>query len=408
MSELNRLSLSAVESALSGQATAFRMRMDYEPAGGKGDKIFPSTYEGGKYALEKRVLPNESGPVDCVLLDSVQSQANRMELALLQAWRKNAVPLPVITVDFNGTGLDKVLRITSLEAPHRIVDAIIRDSLIDDVPFRKSSLGKALDNTDSSNATFLFSSCPTALVFGAWDSTSSRGVMGFKFARAIASEIIGTHVIVGVKTSSRNDPAQIQKEAGPLYEAANGGWTLNPKEAKMDGKNPKKLGKDGKPSEVVHGNITPSISDGGVTVREIKQITVVSLPALRRLSFPLDGSISPEVDLKARVVLATLALCGATLAADQGCDLRSRCFLRPVDTPVWEILGSVKEEPKRFILTSEDAMALYKEAVSAAKAVGLPFNEEELVLKPAPQLVELVRRSQELASSTASKEEDGA
>ena len=54
--------------------------------------------------------------VDCVLLDSVQSQANRMELALLEAWRRKEIPLPVITVDFSGNHLENEMRITSLEA----------------------------------------------------------------------------------------------------------------------------------------------------------------------------------------------------------------------------------------------------------------------------------------------------
>jgi CRISPR-associated protein Csb1 len=39
----------------------------------------------GEYAIEQRVLPEFNGPVDCVLLDSVQSHANRCELALQQA-----------------------------------------------------------------------------------------------------------------------------------------------------------------------------------------------------------------------------------------------------------------------------------------------------------------------------------
>jgi CRISPR-associated protein Csb1 len=71
-------------------AAAFRCVTEYQPAGGAADKVFPPTYEGGKYAMEKRRLPGREGgaePVDCVLLDSVQSQANRMELALL--WRRS-------------------------------------------------------------------------------------------------------------------------------------------------------------------------------------------------------------------------------------------------------------------------------------------------------------------------------
>jgi len=407
MANSSELTLKDVQAAVSGRAAAFRSITEFEPAGGKGDKIFPPTYEGGKYAMEKRVLPKEPEPVDCVLLDSVQSQANRMELALLQSWRERLLPLPVITVNFDGSGLSKSLKITSLEAPHRIADALLRDSLLGNVQFRKSDLGKRLDAMDTSNATALFELCPTALIFGMWDSTGPKGGAGSKFARAMVSEIVGTRAVVGVKTSSRIDPAQILKEAGPLYETKDGEWTLDAKEAKKGKVAPKKVGKDGKPSEVMHGNVTPTITEGGVTVAKITQTTVISLPSFRRLSFPVNGIADAEVNQKARVLLASLALCAATLTEEQGCDLRSRCLLRPVTSPVWEIIDSPKEEPQRYNLSSKMAISIYKEAVSQAKGAGLPFMEEELVLKPMPQLVELVRKSQELAASSGATVEEG-
>ena len=407
MSNKLELTLKDVQAAVSGTAAAFRSITELEPAGGKGDKIFPPTYEGGKYATEKRVLPDEPEPVDCVLLDSVQSQANRMELALLQSWREGLLPLPVITVDFDGNGLSKSIKVTSLEAPHRVADALLRDSLLGDVQFRQSEVGKRLDNMNTNNATTLFELCPTALIFGVWDSTGLKGGAGPKFARAMVSEIVGTHAVVGVKTSSRIDPAQILKEAGPLYETKNGGWTLDKNEARKEKNAPKKFGKNGRPSEVMHGNITPTIADGGVTVNKINKVTVVSLPALRRLSFPINGAVSVEVNQKARTVLASLALCAATLSEEQGCDLRSRCLLRPITAPVWEIIDSPKEETKKYTITSSIALSVYKEAVNQAKGVGLPFREEELVLKPMPQLVELVRKSQELAASSGVDVEEG-
>jgi CRISPR-associated protein Csb1 len=49
-----------------------------------------------------------------------------MELALLHTWREGLLPLPVVTVDFAGNELERVLNITSLEAPHRIADARTR------------------------------------------------------------------------------------------------------------------------------------------------------------------------------------------------------------------------------------------------------------------------------------------
>ncbi|MGC8625834.1 MAG: type I-U CRISPR-associated protein Cas7, partial [Phycisphaerae bacterium] len=61
-------------------AAALRCITELQPAGGPGDKVFPPTYMGGVYATETRLIDGRRMP--CVLLDSVQSQANRMELAL--------------------------------------------------------------------------------------------------------------------------------------------------------------------------------------------------------------------------------------------------------------------------------------------------------------------------------------
>jgi CRISPR-associated protein Csb1 len=196
-------------------------------------------------------------------------------------------------------------------------------------------------------------------------------------------------------------------EAGPLYEKADRSWTLDPKEARKEKGQAKKLGKDGKPSEANHGNVTPSITNGGVTVQKIVQTSVISLPALRRLSFPLKSSVSPEVDQKARTVLASLALCAASLSASQGCDLRSRCLLSPLTSIIWEVLDDPKADPGRFVLPPATAISIYQEAVKEAKDAGLPFHEQEIVLKPTPQLIELVRKSQELSSSSTARAEEG-
>ena len=48
----------------------------------------------------------------CVLLDSVQSQANRLEEMLLAAIRDRSIELPYLTVDFAGKELAGVGEIT--------------------------------------------------------------------------------------------------------------------------------------------------------------------------------------------------------------------------------------------------------------------------------------------------------
>lgn len=238
------LTLDVLKQAVAGHAAAFRCVTEYQPAGGIGDKVFPPTYEGGKYAVEKRVTA-DGEIVDCVLLDSVQSQANRMELVLLDALHAKRInKFPLLTVRFDHESLPKKFTVTSLEAPHRAADAIFRDSKLDGVMFRKSDKGKVLDTADVRNATGLFGLCPAALVFGIWDSTGPRGGLGAKFQRALVSEMIGWNAQDGVKTSSRIDPLQIQLGAGPLYERAekNGTvpeWTLVESEAKKEKTSPR-------------------------------------------------------------------------------------------------------------------------------------------------------------------------
>jgi hypothetical protein len=58
-----------------------------------------------------------------VLVDSVQSQANRLEEALLTAVREKAIALPYVTVDFRQAQLAGLTEITSLDAQHRVYDA---------------------------------------------------------------------------------------------------------------------------------------------------------------------------------------------------------------------------------------------------------------------------------------------
>ena len=441
------LDLPTLNETVRGTASAFRCVIDYQPAGGPGDKVFPPTYEGGKYATEERIDPATGEIRRCVLLDSVPSQANRMELALLEAHRAGHIELPLLVARFDQHELLKKFTVTSLEAPHRAADALFRDSRLGGVMFRKSEKGKVLDAAEVRNATGLFGLCPTALVFGLWDSTGPRGGLGAKFQRAVVSEIVGYGAVPGKNTASRIDPAEIRIDAGTLYQRESSGddvpdWTLHETSAKHDKSEPVPLGKGskrGKPSQANHGNVTPdyayvrdqngqiaydimtdqdgrSILDaegnqvrkprilGGFTISKATQTTVLSLSALRRLRFPLNGSTdsSPEADAAARTVLAALGLAAGTLARSDT-DLRSRCQLFAEQAPVWELLDRPGQAPQEFTLGADEALGLLGEAVAKAKDCGLPW-EGEIELTPSSELVELIQRSQELASNSGAQD----
>ena len=143
MSNASKLTLSQLREAVAGGAVAVRAVTRLLPAGGDGDKVFPPTYVKErqsltKYAMETRRVGGRE--VQTVLLDSVASQANRIEEALLEAVRRGDIAIPVIAVDFRPVdGLEDLDEITSLQAPHRVADALFRDSVDEaGTPFRQT------------------------------------------------------------------------------------------------------------------------------------------------------------------------------------------------------------------------------------------------------------------------------
>jgi CRISPR-associated protein Csb1 len=411
------ITLGEFKQLVEGGAVAIRGRAMLEPAGGPGDKVFPpshavgdrETRDGAKYAFETR--RRNGNDVRCVLMDSVQSQANRMEEGLQALWTDKKLMLPVIEIDLSSAAPD-VGKVTSLTAPHRVADALLRDSFVDENGvkklFRLSKLGRSFTDASPRNAAPLFKVCPTGLVFGIWDSTGPKGGLGAKFQRALTSEIVGIGAGAGVKTASRIDPAGIVKRAAEIYEAENGEerWTHEADQAKKDANgNPVKIG-DGKVSEINHSNIPPTIDTlaGGVTIDHAEHTVVLSLAALRRLGFAEGGS-------EARVVLAALGLVAVFAAESRGHDLRSRCLL----VPRWNekdkksealALQAVARDGSTTPLTFdlEAALALYEKAVKALpealqfdKSAGEPLA----TLTPSPKLAHLITKSRELAGAGA-------
>ena len=136
------LTLEFLTRLVTGEAVAIRGSATLEPAGGPGDKVFPPTHSvrgkkdedlwrmaphertGIKYARETRRINGLDTP--CVLLDSVQSQANRMEEALQTLWSESHISLPVIQVDLAGSAPDVgiVLRTCTIDEIKEAVSRI--------------------------------------------------------------------------------------------------------------------------------------------------------------------------------------------------------------------------------------------------------------------------------------------
>ncbi len=435
------LTLERLQTAVA-EDVAIRFVAKLQPAGGCGDKVFPPTYAGGQYALESRI--DEHGVAkEVVLLDSVQSQANRMEQALLAAHRAQRITLPMVSVNFSKfEELKDLGEITVLDAPHRLADAILRDSMLKDRLFPATTEGQVLRRATARNATELFKLCPTALLFGIWESTGAAGGLGVKFQRAIVSEITGIGAVVGRKTASRIDPLQIGRV--PIYhakESTDGAipWTAEKSKALTDGTNSDGSPKykrfkvsnraKGVPSEVNHGNVTPDMArhrgqilrlgrdlagaqrvvrdrdelPGGVTFEYAKHTAVLSLAALRKLHFPVDGNA--DVGSEARLVLAALGLFALIELRRNDYDLRSRCALVLEGASAMEI---VKRDggTKPISLDEPSAKALLDAVLQHAEAKKLVWRKQPLELTPSAALRDLIVQSRRVGVIEADGDED--
>jgi CRISPR-associated protein Csb1 len=419
---VTKLDIDQLHRLIDHAGVAFRIRQRLQPAGGPGDKVFPPTYSTGdnvlRYATETRRI--DGAAVEAILLDSVASQANRMEEALLAAWQQRKLEFPVIGVAFDDPALADLGTITSLQAPHRIADAILRDATSSDgkTLFRDLPEGRAYTDASLRNATAVYKLCPTALIFGVWDSTGPKGGMGAKFGRVVSSEIVAIGAMPGSKVGSRIDPLAIQAHV-PVYHRKDdeNDWTIDSNEAKQEKGKPVAFSRrgaegKGKASAVNHSNIPPTIDTfaGGITFDYAMHTVVLSLPALRKLRFAtgLDGKplvARDTAERAARVALATLALAAIVHQRAQGYDLRSRCLLVPEGAMALEIVrpdGTV--EPVE--LTVDAANELVASAERTARAAGLGWDREPLALKAAPKLIALIKKSRAEAMTGAGGDEN--
>ncbi len=376
---------------LSSDDAGVRITAAYEPAGGPGSKVFPPTYpfKDEKYALEERY--DQAGELhQTVLIDSFQAQANRCELALLDAIDDGLLSFPYLQLRgevpmADGSAVVPI-RITSLEAPHRGPDAYFRDSENSDgVEFDKTDVGAALRRADARNARAYFRHVPTDLIFGFWDS--QRGGRGVKLARAYTSEIWGWNPKVGRRGAGRLDPMNIEKARIAFPDKKPGEFVVL-----GDGPVPKGM-KEKAPSNAGHGNaITSDGANPGVAVTGIERSAFISAAALERLRFPNDDARDPRADSAARAVLFALALAGDRLAFDRpSVWLRSGCELVVTTSRLaWLRRGGEHDE---FTLSPAEAIKLVSRAVERASAAGISWAAEPVTLRPKQNLLDLMAQT---------------
>lgn len=409
------LTFERLRNAVAGDAVAIRSRMTLQPVGGEGDKVFPPSYSvdgnaSHKYAVEERRVGGNEEPSTTVLLDSVASQANRAEMSLLEGWEAGELQFPVPYVDFSeDSGVTDYEKLTVLDAPHRLADAVFRDSLLDGTLFRLTEIGRAITDASPRNATDMFRYSPTSLLFGQWDSTGPRGGLGSKFQRAYVSEIVGFDAKVGNKVGSRIDPLMIEKVATDerVFNSADPAevWTTDEDMAEKDSRGRlvfasrgSASGEAGQPSKINHGNIVPSIDGqaGGVTIAKAQQTTVISFAALRKLRFK---GFSRNAETAARAAVAAVGIAAIAYQYENDFDLRSRCLLLPTHAPELELLSRDGSAGEVVDVDRETAVGILSEAALHAESEGIGWETGEIRLMPAPKLLDLISRSRKVAAT---------
>jgi CRISPR-associated protein Csb1 len=382
-------------------AAAIRLRPRLQPAGGPGTKVMPPTYaperqgDPPRYVREERTIAGVT--YACVSLDSVASQANRLEVALSGAIRAGELHVPNIWVDQAEFGLR-----SALDFSHRAFDAWIEDAEFEDgKAFGGSDLWSQLAASQRRNVSALMTHCPTSILLGSWASRSKNPQGTARLARILTSEIIGVGYVEGERAAGRIDVHNVSSGV-TIYVGKTARVVTNPQEARGGPASPEKFpgkrGEAGRPAAAGYGNVTPSLAaHGGVTIDHALQIATLSLPALRECRFPENGDSSLDRDIAGRVMLAALGLRMLALQVDHGYDLRSGCLLVPDGEPTFELVDRLGQVAVSWPAMSLPTQEILDAAVADGKSNGIDWSEGDISLRASEAQLDLLRQSLEHA-----------
>ena len=303
-----------------------------EPVEGRTAVVHPPTYPGpqvnrGRAERRSEYVINDSGDGKRMCeLDTVQSQANRME-ASYRGSLAELVPRHAVEVGNH--------RVDLTELPHRVADASIRATGL------AIAIRACFEAFAAGDASALARLGPTSVVYGAWDSRDTR----VSVPRVIASRITA-HDVLECTRSAQYTGAFRQEELGlsdrEWEKASKAGFAPSPATGRL----------------------------GGIRVRgEIVQSASVMLDVLRRYR-TADGS-----EVLAAYLLA-LAL-GGLLVEGRRYHLRSGCALVPVGAARWEAVCANGERraveiDARAVLEEARALALEWSKAAAVELGGEP------------------------------------
>lgn len=369
--------------------TNIRLSVTLQPVA--GNVVYPPTFAPLESAPKGTPATHNWRPDGSVVLDTPQSQANRIEEAIMQAMHAGVLPYPDIRLEIPGEGT-----ISVLELSHRAYDATLFHGLdATGTAFRHTAAGEALINATPTNATAVFEHAPIQLLVGAWDSHAGRGVLAAKFQRILTGEIVGLDAKPIQRTATKMDPLDIRRDAAEIYAHADAdiGWTLDPQYARHDDKNKPVVCR---PSETGLGN-TPNTTERGALIGSARHDLVLSATAVRRLRFPDPdtGALDPARDRAGQDAVLAFGLYAISLQLDSGYDLRSGCQLIPVDEPQLELIGRTLKQIELARLA--DARNWFDETMKTAAHHGLAWRKEPIILHASTDLAEVIAKSRALA-----------
>ncbi|MFA7236699.1 MAG: type I-U CRISPR-associated RAMP protein Csb1/Cas7u [Phycisphaeraceae bacterium] len=312
------------------------------PVEGADGVFFPATYAAqpgadrdkekfqGGYNIDR--FPDGT---NVCLVDSVGSQANRIEPLFAQKGYDDLVPQIIVTFPTKG------IRLNLLHANHRAADAIVRCSAFE------QELRTAFQERLRGNFEPLAKLAPTSLVFGVWDSRDTSAKVPRLLASTIRAFSVREH------TRSANFLTQMTVDIAKLDILPDAG------------------------SKEGFANALASKAPGGVQLMpngSIRRDSTISLAALRRLTvLESNGTLSVDRTKSLRRYILGLSLVGFTAPLDPF--LRQGCNLVPdTDKPKEIKLVNLNGTRSDFVLSHSDVVNYARDAM---KEFGIQPNKEQ-------------------------------
>ena len=321
-----------------GGASVLTSVTPLEPAAGPHASVAPAKFVSGSksvFAYERRFWNGEA--VTAVLIDSKQSQNNRLEAAASAAIADEDPVLtrtPRIELRFEDGQV-----YSDLDLPHRAFDGQIHQGR-----YRSILVGEIIGILADQDG-------------GAEANQSKRG--------GARIDPVGMRIDLGDKERKAIAEAQKHELSASTYKSGSG--------------------KNGKASTLGLGGIPPSLEQlGGVTCQAIIRSHVLSFAALRALRF---DPPTPEGDVACRALLAALALNGLA-RSDAELLLRANCDLVEAGPAVVTLDKRYGQKENFEPLSIDQAQELLSAAIDhAIQAANLTWDGSILVVEGNPTIL---------------------